>query len=86
MAEYNVSQVELSEKTGVRQATISDICTGKSKHIPLSVLDALCEFFNCQPSDIFTYKKIWKYTKIVLTIRKTYSIINTVKENKKKSR
>ena len=57
MAEHDMSQKELSDKTGIRQATISDICTGKLKHIPLTVLDSLCEYFDCQISDIFLYKK-----------------------------
>ena len=57
LAEHDISQTELSEITGIRQATISDICTGKLKHIPIGVLDSLCEYFDCQPSDIFTYKK-----------------------------
>ena len=57
MAERDISQKELSDKTGIRQATISDICTGKQKHIPLTVLDSLCEYFDCQISDIFLYQK-----------------------------
>lgn len=57
LAEYDINQRELAEKTGIRQGTISDICTGKAKHIPIVVLDSLCKYFDCQPSDIFTYKK-----------------------------
>ena len=57
LAEYDITQKELAEKTGIRQPTISDICTGKAKHIPITVLDSLCNFFNCQPSDIFEHIK-----------------------------
>lgn len=57
LAEHDISQTDLSKITGIRQATISDICTGKAKHIPIVVLDSLCEYFDCQPSDILTYKK-----------------------------
>jgi len=57
LAEHDISQTDLSEITGIRQATISDICTGKAKHIPIVVLDSLCRYFDCQPSDIFMYKK-----------------------------
>ncbi len=57
LAEHDISQTDLAERTGIRQATISDICTGKAKHIPVVVLDSLCEYFNCQPSDIFIHKK-----------------------------
>lgn len=58
MAEHDLTQKELSEITGIRQPTISDICTGKAKHIPISVLDSLCEYFDCQPSEMFEYKKV----------------------------
>ena len=57
LAEHDISQTDLAERTGIRQATISDICTGKAKHIPIAVLDSLCKYFDCQPSDIFIYKK-----------------------------
>lgn len=55
LAVNEMTQKELAEKTGIRLPTISALCTGNAKHIPLNVLDALCEALNCQPGDLFEY-------------------------------
>ena len=41
--EAQLSQMQLADLAGVRQATVSAIETGRSKMIALSVLDRLCE-------------------------------------------
>lgn len=55
LAVNEMTQKELAERTGVRQPTISALCTGNAKHIPLNVLDAICDVLNCQPGDLFEY-------------------------------
>ena len=50
-----MTQKELVERTGVRQPTISALCTGKAKHLPLDVLEKMCEVLHCQPGDLFEY-------------------------------
>lgn len=55
LAEHDMTQKELGERTGIRQNTISDICNNKAKHIPINVLNDLCKCFSCQPGDIFKY-------------------------------
>lgn len=55
LAMHDMTQKELSEKTGVRQPTISAICTGTAKHLPVDVLDKICAAFNCQPADLMHY-------------------------------
>lgn len=55
LAEYDMTQKDLSEKTGIRPTTISDICNNKNKHIPVDVLNSLCKVFSCQVGDIFQY-------------------------------
>ena len=55
LADRGVGQQELSKRTGVRLPTISDICTGKVKHFPMSALDAICKELHCQPGDILEY-------------------------------
>ena len=57
LAEHDISQTELAKRTGIRQATISNICTNKAKQIPIDVLDILCDYFNCEISDIFIHTK-----------------------------
>ena len=56
LAEHDLTQKDLCEKTGFRPSTISDICNNKMKHIPVVILDELCHVFNCQVGDIFKYE------------------------------
>ena len=51
----NLSQMQLAEKTGVRQPTISAMCTGAAKHIPVDVLDKICTVLKCQPGDMIEH-------------------------------
>ena len=55
LALREMTQKELVEKTGIRQPTVSALCTGKAKHVPLDVLDRICEVLDCQPGDLFEY-------------------------------
>jgi putative transcriptional regulator len=63
LAEHDMTQKELAEKTGIRATTVSDMCNNKSKHIPLDTLDILCNFFDCNLSDILIHEKSDKITK-----------------------
>lgn len=58
-----MTQKDLAEKTGIRVTTISDMCNNKSKHIPLDTLDILCNFFDCDITDILKHEKSDKITK-----------------------
>jgi len=42
-----LSQKELSKETGIRQATISEIETGKAKDTWISTYKKLAEYFKC---------------------------------------
>lgn len=55
LALQGMTQKELAEKTGVRPPTISAICTGQAKHIPVDVLCKLCAVLECQPGDLMEY-------------------------------
>lgn len=57
LAIREMNQKELAEKTGIRPPTISALCTGTAKHIPVDVLDRICNVLNCQPSDLIEYIK-----------------------------
>ena len=56
LALNEMTQKELAEKTGIRPPTISAIATGSVKHLPVDVLDKICEVLNCQPSDFMEYR------------------------------
>lgn len=55
LAIREMTQKELAEKTGIRPPTISAICTGTIKHLPVDVLDKICAVLECQPADIIEY-------------------------------
>ena len=55
LAMRELTQRELAEKTGVRPPTVSAICTGTAKHIPVNVLDSFCRVLQCQPGDLMEY-------------------------------
>ena len=55
LAMREMTQKELAEKTGIRPPTVSAICTGTVKHLPLDALDKICAVLNCQPSDLMEY-------------------------------
>lgn len=55
LALKDMNQKELAELTGIRPSTISAICTGTVKHLPIEALDKICAVLECQPSDLMEY-------------------------------
>lgn len=55
LAMRDMTQKELAERTGIRPPTISAICTGAVKHLPVEALDKICEVLECQPADLMEY-------------------------------
>lgn len=55
LAEHDMTQTQLSEITGIRQPTISAICTGTAKHLPVDVIDKICTALKCQPGDFIQH-------------------------------
>ncbi len=55
LAMREMTQKELAEKTGIRPPTISAICTGAIKHLPVDALDKICAVLECQPADIIEF-------------------------------
>lgn len=51
LADREMTQTKLSELTGVRISTISAICTGSIKELPVRVIDKICETLDCNPGD-----------------------------------
>lgn len=57
LAMRDMTQKELAEKTGIRPPTISAICTGAIKHLPMEALEKICTVLDCQPGDLMEYIK-----------------------------
>lgn len=55
LALKEMTQKELSEISGVRLPTISDICTGKTRMLSIKTIDAICTALNCKPSAWIIY-------------------------------
>ena len=55
LAINEMTQKELAERTGIRPPTVSAICTGAVKHLPVEALNKICEVLKCQPGDIMEY-------------------------------
>lgn len=56
MAKRKMSSGQLADKTGITQANLSILKTGKAKAIRFSTLDAICKALDCQPGDILEYR------------------------------
>lgn len=55
LAIREMTQKQLAEKTGIRPPTVSAICTGTVKHLPVDALDKICAVLDCQPADLMEY-------------------------------
>ena len=55
LAKRNMTQKELAERTGIRPPTVSAICLGTVKHLPIDALDKICEVLDCKVEDIMEY-------------------------------
>ena len=55
LAQRGMTQKELAERTGIRPPTISAICVGSVKHLPVEGLDKICSVLECQPADLMEY-------------------------------
>ena len=47
-----LTQLQLAEHAGVRQATISELETGKTRRVDLTVLERLCLALDVEPGDL----------------------------------
>ena len=50
-----MTQKELAEKTGIRPPTVSAICVGTVKHLPVDALEKICDVLDCQPADLMEF-------------------------------
>ena len=55
LALKEINQKQLADLTGVRPSTMSAICTGSVKHLPIDALEKICAVLDCQPGDLMEY-------------------------------
>ena len=55
LAINEMTQKELAERTGIRPPTVSAICTGAIKALPVNVINKMCKELKCQPGDLMEY-------------------------------
>ncbi len=65
-ATKGISQKELSEQTGIRYPTISEMERNATKSCSLGNLAKLCAFFNCTLNDIYELTDIQSTEKSIL--------------------
>ena len=58
LARRKMSLTELSSRVGITLANMSILKTGKAKAVKISTLAKLCEALDCQPGDLFEYRRI----------------------------
>lgn len=56
LVKRKVKSKELAEAIGITEANLSLLKSGKVKGIRFSTLEAICEYLDCQPSDLLTYE------------------------------
>ena len=57
LAVRDMTQKELAERTGIRPPTISAICVGSVKQLPIEALNKICKVLDCQPADLMEFVK-----------------------------
>lgn len=57
LAKRKMSVTELAERVGITMANISVLKNSKARAIRFSTLEAICKALDCQPGDIFEYRK-----------------------------
>ena len=57
LAKRKMSVSELADRVGITLANMSILKTGKAKAVNVSTRAKLCEVLDCQPGDLFEYRK-----------------------------
>ena len=57
LAKRKMSVSELADRVGITLANMSILKTGKANAVKVSTMAKLCEVLDCQPGDLFEYRK-----------------------------
>jgi len=55
LGKHKMTQKELSQRTGIRPATISKMYYEEIKRIEIEQINSLCKVFNCSVGELFEY-------------------------------
>ena len=55
LGKHKMSMKELSDLTGIRPSTISNLYYEDAKRIEFKQIESLCKVFNCKIGDVFEY-------------------------------
>jgi len=55
LTKNKMTQIELCERAGLRPATVSAMCSGRIKRVPVDAINSICRLLDCQPGDIMVY-------------------------------
>ncbi len=55
MDRSRISYDSIRTHTGLSTTTLSRLANDRTERIDLSVMDRLCNYFDCQPGDLFVY-------------------------------
>jgi len=72
MEEREISKERLKNEIGISSATMAKL--SKNQEISMSTIQALCEYFNCQPGAILSYEKELDENSILFKLRDEQSI------------
>lgn len=56
LGKKKMTQKQLSDLTGIRPATVSALYHETVQRIETKHIEKMCEVFECQPGDLFTYE------------------------------
>ena len=48
---------EILDQTGVNKNTLTKLANDRAAMVGISVIDRLCDYFDCQPGDLFVHIK-----------------------------
>ena len=57
MADRKMSLNELARKVGMSNVILSNLKNGKMKGVRFETLEAICKVLDCQPGDLFEYRR-----------------------------
>lgn len=57
LTEREMSQHELSRATGIRQASINEMCRNQTRRMPIENLEKICDVLNCEITDIIELQR-----------------------------
>ena len=50
-----ISYDAILQQTGVSRTTLTKLASQRAAMVGMSVIDRLCDYFDCQPGDLFVY-------------------------------